>query len=126
MDNSAYGTIDRVSSTPNGYGRVDTDAGSINNQNMYRLVVDSPEEGVIKNLWFKGARVSYLRQISPEPDTSSFPDVLPSHTHFRSIEALRASGITVGFSDGTYKPEENVTRAEMATFLSRALGLHHS
>jgi len=40
------------------------------------------------------------------------------------MEALAASGITVGYSDGTFRPTNPVTRAQMATFLARALGLH--
>ena len=43
---------------------------------------------------------------------------------FQHIEALAASKITTGFPDGTFRPTELVTRAQMATFLVRALGLH--
>lgn len=39
------------------------------------------------------------------------------------IEALRAAGITGGFPDGTYRPEEVVTRGQMAVFLVKAFGL---
>jgi hypothetical protein len=40
------------------------------------------------------------------------------------VEALYASNITTGCAAGTFCPDNNVTRAEMATFLARALGLH--
>jgi len=39
------------------------------------------------------------------------------------INALAAAGITVGTSATTYSPNDPVTRAQMATFLVRALGL---
>ncbi len=39
------------------------------------------------------------------------------------IAALYASGITVGTSDTTFSPEDEVSRGQMATFLARALGL---
>jgi hypothetical protein len=41
----------------------------------------------------------------------------------RSIEALAAAGITKGCSADRFCPNEPVTRAQMATFLARALGL---
>jgi hypothetical protein len=41
-----------------------------------------------------------------------------------SIAALRASGITTGTTATTFSPNGNVTRAQMAVFLARALGLH--
>ncbi|MFO3797810.1 MAG: S-layer homology domain-containing protein, partial [Anaerolineales bacterium] len=39
------------------------------------------------------------------------------------IEALRAAGITSGYPDGTYRPDNPVTRAEMAVFLVKAFNL---
>ncbi len=39
------------------------------------------------------------------------------------INSLAAAGITVGYPDGTYRPSETVTRAEMAVFLARAMGV---
>jgi len=49
-----------------------------------------------------------------------FSDVSSDHWAFDYIQKLRESGITTGYPDGTYKPENNVTRAEMAAFLARA------
>lgn len=68
----------------------------------------------------------YQRQISPEPAVATFPDVAPGFWAFQEIEALASSGITTGFPDGTFGPLEPVTRAQMATFLARALGLDYS
>jgi hypothetical protein len=73
---------------------------------------------------FLSVLVSYKLQISPAPGSPTFPDVSPTFWAFREIEALAASGITQGFPDGTFRPTEPVTRAQMATFLARALGLH--
>jgi hypothetical protein len=39
------------------------------------------------------------------------------------IEELFDQGITGGYPDGTYRPENQVTRAEMAVFLVNAFGL---
>lgn len=40
------------------------------------------------------------------------------------IEDLYDKGITSGFHDGTYRPENQVTRADMAVFLVNAFSLH--
>lgn len=37
------------------------------------------------------------------------------------IDNLAKSGVTAGYSDGTFKPANPATRAEVATFISRAL-----
>jgi hypothetical protein len=55
---------------------------------------------------------------------ATFTDVPPGHTHFQGVEALVAAGITLGCAPGLYCPDNPVTRAQMATFLARALGLH--
>ena len=54
-------------------------------------------------------------------DPSGFTDT--AGTFFDNIERLRAAGITVGCGPTAYCPDRAVTRAEMATFLARALGL---
>ena len=52
----------------------------------------------------------------------SFPDVPPAQWYFGAVERAVALGITVGYSDGTFRPEAPVTRAEMAVLMVRALG----
>jgi hypothetical protein len=73
---------------------------------------------------FKGVDLWWYRQVSPAPASASFSDVPTGHWAFQFIEALKASGITSGCAAGLYCPENNLTRAEMAVFLSKALGLH--
>jgi hypothetical protein len=57
----------------------------------------------------------------PLPDTVPFSDV--SGPHAAAIAAVADAGIAFGYSDGTYRPGETVTRAQMASFLARALGV---
>ena len=52
----------------------------------------------------------------------TFLDVPTSHWAWRFIEGIAAAGLTSGFPDGTYKPENLVTRAEMAVFIKK--GIH--
>jgi len=67
--------------------------------------------------------IGYTLQVSPAPSTATFADVQPGDFGFQFIEALAASGITGGCGGGNYCPNNNVTRAQMAVFLAKALGL---
>ncbi|ARU62163.1 hypothetical protein CBW65_14995 [Tumebacillus avium] len=55
--------------------------------------------------------------------TVSFPDVLSSHYAKDSIESLAARSIIAGFEDGTFRPQQTVTRAQFAAMLVKALGI---
>jgi len=55
-----------------------------------------------------------------DSNLSVFPDVSSDHWAFKYIQKLRESGITTGYPNGTYRLENNVTRAEIAAFLIRA------
>ena len=58
----------------------------------------------------------------PLPVDSSFSDI-EGHWAETFIEELKDQGITGGYPDGTYRPDNRVTRAEMAVFLLNALGI---
>lgn len=55
----------------------------------------------------------------PAPRDQGFEDVEGRH-HADAIRQLAEIGVTTGTSASTYSPGENVTRAQMATFLLRA------
>jgi hypothetical protein len=55
--------------------------------------------------------------------SAAYVDVPDDGTHAVNIDKIAAAGITAGYSDGTFRPDVSVTRAQMATFLVRALGL---
>jgi hypothetical protein len=71
-----------------------------------------------------GVRITWHRQVSAAPASSSFGDVSASDGAFQFIEALVASGVTAGCGGGNYCPDAPLTRRQMAVFLSKALGLH--
>jgi hypothetical protein len=54
---------------------------------------------------------------------STFADVDPRSTHAGAINAIAEAGITSGCGTGRYCPDRPLTRAEMATFLTRAFRL---
>ena len=80
----------------------------------------------ITELRFWGAEVHWFRTISPAPDTATFVDVPLGAFGFQHIEALAASGITAGCNATHFCPDAPITRAQMAVFLAKALGLHWS
>lgn len=72
-----------------------------------------------------GIRVYYRLRMADAPSYATFYDVPTYHWAFQGIEALAASGITQGCDAfGNFCPDANVTRAQMALFLARSLGLH--
>ncbi len=55
-----------------------------------------------------------------------FPDVAPTHWAAAQIKELSQKNVIVGYPDGTFKPDENVTRAEFASMAIWALGQQHT
>ncbi len=48
-----------------------------------------------------------------------FRDITSGHWAYRSIVAMNARGIFEGYEDGTFRPGEYITRAQMAVLMSR-------
>lgn len=55
-----------------------------------------------------------------------FPDVAANYWAAAQIKELSESGVIVGYPDGTFKPDDNVSRAEFATMAIKALGQEHT
>jgi hypothetical protein len=94
-------------------------------RNLYAIVVLL--HGIVEPLTmheFRGCRLFWHRQVSPAPAGATFGDVGTGHWAFQFVEALAASGVTGGCGGGNFCPNNPITRAEMAVFLSGALGLH--
>lgn len=92
-----------------------------NAANAYAVDVLTPTDPDIS---VSAVRIIYNLQVSPAPGTATFNDVPTGHPQFQFIEALVASGVTAGCGAGNYCPDANLTRGQMAVFLSKALGLH--
>ena len=63
--------------------------------------------------------------VKPVPITApgtTFDDIISSD-NITAIEALAARGIISGMGDGTFAPDETMSRAQFATIVTRALGL---
>lgn len=75
----------------------------------------------------RGAMAAFFYRMagSPQftaPSTPSFKDVPRYHPFYKEIEWMRARGITTGWSDGTFRPNDAVNRDAMAAFFYRYAG----
>lgn len=59
-------------------------------------------------------------------EASSFKDVQRTHPFYDEIKNLNDRGIINGFQDGTFKPEQNITRGQVAKIITGVLGLDTS
>ena len=51
-----------------------------------------------------------------------FADLEESHWAYNEIIALVKSGLVEGYEDGTFRPDNNITRAEVMTVINKLLG----
>jgi hypothetical protein len=59
-----------------------------------------------------------------EPCTISFSDVPPDHTFYSYVQCLACRGILGGYTDGTFRPGNDVTRGQLAKIVSNAAGFN--
>jgi hypothetical protein len=64
--------------------------------------------------------------ISTDEVSSNFTDVPPTHAAYKFISAAYQTGIINGYSDGTFRPNANVTRAQIAIMVQRAFNIQAS
>ncbi|MCX7749785.1 MAG: S-layer homology domain-containing protein [Clostridia bacterium] len=55
----------------------------------------------------------------------SYKDVPEKHWAYSYIHAVTKSGLFIGYTDGTFRPDEYITRAETATAISRYLKINN-
>ena len=71
----------------------------------------------------RGDFTALLVRLHPEAaGTARFSDVPPSHPAYDAIGAAAALGWVTGFPDGTFRPDQGLTRAQAVTMLNRAAG----
>jgi S-layer homology domain len=52
-----------------------------------------------------------------------FPDVPSDHDYYDDIMSLSALGVVSGYQDGTFHPEQKVTRGQLAKVIARAFNI---
>ncbi|WP_010095159.1 S-layer homology domain-containing protein [Ornithinibacillus scapharcae] len=55
----------------------------------------------------------------PKGSKGNFPDVPKKHYAYDAINGMAEAGLTSGYPDGSFKPNQPVTRAEFSAFLER-------
>ncbi len=67
-----------------------------------------------------------ILNIQPTEDNyeTKFSDVKPQQWFYNYVSALTEKGIINGYPDGTFRPNDKITRAEMVTLVVKALGLN--
>lgn len=64
--------------------------------------------------------------IMTAPAFAFYSDMDGTHWAYKQIKNLSDSGVLVGYPDGSFHPDENVTRAEFASMAIKALGQEHT
>jgi hypothetical protein len=66
--------------------------------------------------------VSNAAGFSEPVSGQSFSDVAPTHPFYESIQRMVAHGIISGYSDGTFRPQNNATRGQISKVVANAAG----
>ena len=70
--------------------------------------------------------IGLFAALSVTAAANAFPDVSDNYWAAPQIKLLSEQGVIVGYPDGTFKPDDNVTRAEFASMAIKALGQEHT
>lgn len=108
------------------------------NDKDYKLIAKAYELGYIDGKEKSGSLESYIDKFGSLTraemakiitiafdydliNKGKFSDVYPSHWHYKYIQALYAEGITIGYEDHTFRPNETLSRLHFALFIARAM-----
>ena len=70
-----------------------------------------------------GPRPIYLRDVACG---ARFSDVCPDHWAYPYVECMAARGIISGYADGTFRPNNPVTRGQLAKIVANAAGFNEA
>lgn len=76
-----------------------------------------------KILKFFAVLICTLTMCTVGASAQTFSDLPSSHWAYEAVEYLYENGVVVGYPDGTYKADNNVTRAEFCSMVVSALRL---
>ena len=70
----------------------------------------------------RGHMAAFIARAFDLPNgNKTFKDVPTNHTAYEAVKKLAAANITTGYNDGTFKPENSLSRAHISAFLARAM-----
>lgn len=76
--------------------------------------------------FIKGVLSIILAFICSQASFAFYSDMDENHWAYKQIKTLSDSGVLVGYPDGTFQPDDIVTRAEFASMAIKALGQEHT
>lgn len=92
----------------------------IDNAEDIKIIDTKEEQMAMGKAIAKGILKEFnIKYIEEDMKMARFKDVPEEHWAYEAIEDLAKKGIINGYKDGTFKPEQPITRAEMATIISR-------
>ncbi|MBX9939019.1 MAG: S-layer homology domain-containing protein [Candidatus Obscuribacterales bacterium] len=78
-----------------------------------------PDDGITR-AQFAAIAMKALN-VPPAAGAAQFKDVSPTYWASKAIAAVSQAGLVTGFPDGTFKPEDKITRAQALVILAKAL-----
>ncbi|MEH7443978.1 C40 family peptidase [Bacillus sp. JJ1122] len=97
---------------------------TLSNQNVIKGIDSTtfqPEQAVTRGQ--AAAIINRVLKLTPKT-LNGFNDVSPNYQFAADIAAIREAGVINGFADGTFRPNNNMTKAEMAVIVQRAFKLN--
>lgn len=82
-----------------------------------------PGDWLYSRLGHLAARVTEILSGTPEIPSTGFSDVSPDRWSAEAIQINARAGLMAGFPDGTFRPEDPVTREQLASVTMRLLAL---
>ena len=80
-----------------------------------------PKDGITRA---ELARIINLISAYTEADEEAFADVKESDWFYKDVQIAKKQGYIVGFEDGTFRGNENVTRQQVCVILCKVAGLY--
>ena len=78
---------------------------------------------ILKRLFSVFVVCAMLMSLTGGAYAGAFSDVSDSHQYEDAISSLVSLGLLAGYEDGTFRPDNTITRAEFAAVMTRALGM---
>ena len=108
---------------------INKDTGMLNKTDHFAYVIGYPDGTVHPNGQITRAEVAtiFFRLLKDEvrdgafTTSNSYSDVAYGKWYNNPISTMSALGIITGYPDGTFKPDQNITRAEAMTMINRVL-----
>jgi hypothetical protein len=88
--------------------------------NGYTLSPTLPLTRDVMAEWLASALAGGASKVPAGPTTATFKDVPTTYWAYKYIQYLAGKSIISGYSDGTFRPTDQVTRAQMAVFIIKA------